>query len=249
MDGTSVWECFLSMVVQHFRRDQIEESQKVISSHYLCQSENLRNKAEMTTLCMDAQDLLRMAFDDLEQVSPWACEANVSDVVRVVVNLPERALEMVCEEVMRVIPKMLPKEGVEDAQDFSENSLHFCIYSYTFDYSESEVSERIPKCMAAKICRVRLVAPAKWMFCVQLDFWLKRRDLSISDYFCMLYLPISLQVLYSETGNPLQNEELSKLLQSSDFVTWHKLTASPLRDHLCKPVWLWLLTRKVCLSK
>ena len=146
-------------------------------------------------MCMDARDLLRMALDDIERLSlpytrkstqalPTADDVNgPTGPVRVFFNLPELALEMLCEEVEGVMPRVVPTPPGEGQSKVSKKVLselkcsHFLGFCYTFDSSTTGVSERLgvlPKHMASKVRHVRAVSPSKAMFCVELDFWLKK---------------------------------------------------------------------------
>ena len=51
----------------------------------------------------------------------------------------------------------------------------FCVYCYTFDYSEEHVHDRLLQLLgfvpeATKIRKVRLVAPSKMMYCVEFAY-------------------------------------------------------------------------------
>lgn len=145
---------------------------------------------------MDARHLLRCVLGDsdlhlehLEHLDSKKCH--------VVFNLPERSLEILCDEI-RAAPgtpsfgqrepvPLLHTEKTPSLQDslppHTATPSVLC-YCYTFGSSESEVLKRLKlllpelhKLHTAKIRQVRFVSPSKAMFCVELDLALENSEI------------------------------------------------------------------------
>ena len=145
----------------------------------------VRNKLNITTLCMDAQELLHAT---LSGTFGWEAEASTHSTSRppqlhIVFNLPELALQILCDELRKAIDQrqvQLTDPTVDGCKSF-ESGCVCSVYCYTFGPSQSAVSEHLklltdlPEMQrAAKIRQVRLVSPSKAMFCVEFDLMLKQ---------------------------------------------------------------------------
>ena len=158
---------------------------------------SLRNKLAITTSCMNAKELLCALFGRLEQV-----DHNLQDLLahswhstsgqhttHVVFNLPELALEILCQEVHRAScganelrVKQWEDHGKdrEDGTESADVTGVIRVHCYTFSSSRRDVLERLKVLLpslevTAKIRQVRLVSPSKAMFCVEFDLQLKGR--------------------------------------------------------------------------
>lgn len=90
--------------------------------------ESLRNKLNVTTLCMNARDLLHCAFhgelDMLDSLTLPRCDtskSSKSSKTHVVFNLPELALDILCDEVHRAIPPHVQSGKIQEAEIHREN--------------------------------------------------------------------------------------------------------------------------------
>ena len=88
--------------------------------------ESLRNKLNVTTLCMNARDLLHCAFHgELDSLGLPRCDtskSSKSSKMHVVFNLPELALDILCDEVHRAIPQ--PSQPHVQSGKIQEAEIH-----------------------------------------------------------------------------------------------------------------------------
>ena len=142
----------------------------------------IRNKLNITTLCMDAQELLHTT---LFGTFGWEAETDSTSRpprLHIVFNLPELALQILCNELREAIDQH--QVQLTDPTVDGRKSFECCVcsvYCYTFGPSQSAVSEHLklltdlPEMQrAAKIRQVRLVSPSKAMFCVEFDLKLRQ---------------------------------------------------------------------------
>ena len=89
--------------------------------------ESLRNKLNVTTLCMNARDLLHCAFHgELDSLGlprfSDTSKSSKSSKIHVVFNLPELALDILCDEIHRAIPQPHLQSGkIQEAEIPGEN--------------------------------------------------------------------------------------------------------------------------------